>query len=74
MPVEIIGEVGTPCADREWISAQATLAIRHIVKVCGPPPQEMELEVQRQEHELSSLSRHRSPLGRRDARNAAELS
>ena len=39
MPVEIIGEVGTPGANREWISAQATLAIRHIVKVCGPPPQ-----------------------------------
>jgi len=54
MPVEIIGEVGTPGADPEWISAQATLAIRHIVKVCGPPPPEMELEVQWQEHELGS--------------------
>ena len=54
MPVEIIGEVGTPGADREWISAEATLAIRHIVKVCGPPPPEMELEVQWQEHELGS--------------------
>ena len=42
MPVEIIGEVGTPRANPEWISAQATLAIRHIVKVCGPPPPEME--------------------------------
>lgn len=52
MPVEIIGEVGTPCADPEWISAQATLAIRHIVKLCGLPPPEMELEVQWQEHEL----------------------
>ena len=54
MPVETIGEVGTPGADREWISAQATLAIRHIVKVCGPPPPEMELEIQWQEHELGS--------------------
>ena len=27
MPVEIIGEVGTPGANPEWISAQATLAI-----------------------------------------------
>jgi hypothetical protein len=51
MPVEIIGEVGTPGADPEWISAQATLAIRHIAKVCGPPPSEMELEVQWQEHQ-----------------------
>ena len=37
-----------------WISAQAALAIRHIVKVCGPPPPDMELEVQWQEHELGS--------------------
>jgi hypothetical protein len=35
-------------------SAQATLAIRHIVEVCGPPPPEMELDVQWQEHELGS--------------------
>jgi|SRR5215472_2567292 len=28
--------------------------VRHIVKVCGPPPPEMELEVQWQEHELGS--------------------
>ena len=54
MPVEIIGEVGIRGADPEWISAQATLAIRHIVKVCGPPPPEMELEIQWQEHELGS--------------------
>jgi len=33
MPVAIIGEVGTPGADPEWISAQATLAVRHVVKV-----------------------------------------
>jgi hypothetical protein len=52
MPEEIIGEVGTPGADREWIAAQATLAIRRIVKTCGEPPPEMELEVQWQEHEL----------------------
>lgn len=52
MPIEIIGEFGTPGADREWLSAQATLAIRHIIKTCGPPPPEMELEVQWQEHDL----------------------
>jgi hypothetical protein len=54
MPVEIIGEFGTPCATREWLSAQAAVAMRHIVKTCGPPPPEMELEVQGQEHELGS--------------------
>jgi hypothetical protein len=54
MQVEIIGEVGTPGANPEWIPAQATLAIRHIVRVCGPPPPEMELEVRWQEHELGS--------------------
>ena len=54
MPVETIGEFGTPGANREWLSAQATLAIRHIVRTCGPPPQEMELEVQWQDHELGS--------------------
>jgi hypothetical protein len=41
MPSELIGEVGTPKATTEWISAQATLAIRHIIKVCGEPPPEM---------------------------------
>ena len=40
MPVEIIGELGTPGADPEWISAQATLGIRHIVKICGRAPRE----------------------------------
>lgn len=54
MPVEIIGEFGTSGATRESLSAQATVAIRHIVKVCGPPPPEMELEVQWQEHELGT--------------------
>jgi hypothetical protein len=52
MPVEHVGEAGTEGADREWIVAQATLAIRHLIKVCGPPPAEMELEIQWQEHEL----------------------
>lgn len=28
--------------------------MRHIVKTCGPPRPEMELEVQGQEHELGS--------------------
>src|SRR6516164_10176971 len=54
MPVEIIGEFETAGASREWISAQATLAIRFIIEKCGPPPPEMELEVQWQEHELGS--------------------
>ena len=54
MPVEIIGEFGAAGASREWLSAQATLAIRHIIKTCGPPPPEMELELQWQEHELGS--------------------
>jgi len=44
VPAEIIGEVGTPGADREWIVAQAELAIEQIVKTCGEPPPEMELE------------------------------
>ena len=52
MPVEIIGEAGTPGADREWISAECELAIKHLKKVYGEPPPEMELEVQWQEHEL----------------------
>lgn len=54
MPSERIGEFGTPGASREWISAQGTLAIKHLIEVCGPPPPEMELEVQWQEHELGS--------------------
>ena len=32
MPFQIIGEFGSPGANREWLSAQATLAIRHIVQ------------------------------------------
>ena len=52
MSVEIIGEAGTPGADREWINAECELAIMHLKKVCGEPPPEMELEVQWQEHEL----------------------
>ena len=43
MPIEIIGEFGTPGASSEWIEAQAKLAIRHIVKICGAPPPEMKL-------------------------------
>jgi hypothetical protein len=40
MPVEMIGECGTPGASRSWISAQGTLAIRHVISTCGPPPPE----------------------------------
>jgi hypothetical protein len=46
MPVETIGEAGTPSASREWIDAEYQLAIKHLKKVCGEPPPEMELEVQ----------------------------
>ena len=48
------GEVGTPGAEREWIVAEAELAIKHLIKTCGPPPPEMELEIQWQEHDLGS--------------------
>jgi hypothetical protein len=55
MPVEIIGEPDTsPGASRKQIAAQADRAIKHIVKTCGPPPREMELELQWEEHELGS--------------------
>lgn len=54
MPTEIIGEFGSPGANREWLSAQATLAIRYITRVCGSPPPEMELEVQWQDHDLGN--------------------
>ena len=54
MPSEIIGEVGTAGAEREWIAAQASLAIKHITKTCGEPPPEMELELRWQEHELGN--------------------
>jgi hypothetical protein len=46
MPVEILGETGTPGADREWIEAECRLAIKHLKNVCGEPQPEMELEVQ----------------------------
>jgi hypothetical protein len=52
MPVEIIGEAGTPGASREWIDAECQLTIKHLIKVCGEPPPEKELEVQWQEHDL----------------------
>jgi hypothetical protein len=54
MPVEIIGEFGTPGAEHEWIVAECELAIKHLIKVCGEPPPEMELEIQWQEHELGN--------------------
>jgi len=52
MPVEVIGETGTPGASREWIDAESRLAIKHLKKVCGEPPPELEFEVQWQEQEL----------------------
>jgi hypothetical protein len=54
MPVESIGEFGTPGASPEGLDAQAKLAIRHIKQVCGDPPPEMELEIVWQEHELGN--------------------
>jgi hypothetical protein len=52
MPVENIGEFGSPGAEREWIDAQGKLAIRHLKEICGEPPPEMELEIVWQDHEL----------------------
>jgi hypothetical protein len=54
MPVEIIGEFGTPGADSECLGAEGKPAIRHVKKICGDPPTEMELEIVWQEHELGS--------------------
>jgi hypothetical protein len=55
MPVEVIGEAGTPGASREWIDAECQLAIKHSKKVRGEPPPGMELEVQEQEHNSVSI-------------------
>jgi hypothetical protein len=44
MPTELIGEFGTPGATSEWTEARGKLAIRHLKKICGDPPPEMELE------------------------------
>ena len=49
-------EAGTPGASREWIDAECQLAINHLIEVCGEPPPEMDLEVQRQEHDLGGYS------------------
>lgn len=54
MPVEIIGEFGTPGASLEWLDAQGKLAIRYITELCGGPPPEMQLEIVWQEHELGN--------------------
>jgi len=52
MPVEIIGEFGTPGTEREWIAAECELAINHLKKVCSEPSPQMDLEIQWQEHDL----------------------
>ena len=39
-------------ASREWIDAECQLAIKRLIKICGEPPAEIELEVQWQEHDL----------------------
>jgi hypothetical protein len=52
MPTELIGEFGTPGATSEWTEAEGKLAIRHLKKICGDPPPEMELEIVWQDHEF----------------------
>ena len=54
MPVEIIGEFGTPGAELEWLEAEGKLAIQHLKKICGDPPPEMDLEIVWQGHELGN--------------------
>ncbi len=49
---DIIGEVATLGVERDWIVAECQLATKHLKKVCGEPPPEIELEVQWQEHDL----------------------
>jgi hypothetical protein len=41
MPIEIVGEFGTPGATSEWIEAEGKLAIRHVKHISGDPPPEM---------------------------------
>jgi hypothetical protein len=38
MPIQNIGEFGTPGASSEWIEAEGKLAIKYVVKMCGSPP------------------------------------
>ena len=73
MPFEITGEAGTPGASREWIDAECQLTIKHLKKVCGEPPPEMELEVQWQEHEFGEYPAIRPYVGRRDAWGALAI-
>lgn len=51
MPIEIIGDFGTAGADPEWLGAQGKLAVKHLKKICGDPPPEMELEIVWREHD-----------------------
>ena len=52
MALKTLSEFGTAGAEREWIVAECELAIKHLEKVCGEPPPEMEIEIQWQEHDL----------------------
>jgi hypothetical protein len=52
LPIEMIGQFGTPGADSERLVAEGKLTIRHVKLICGDPPPEMELEIVSQEHEL----------------------
>jgi hypothetical protein len=45
---------GSPGVTLEWLRAQGTLAIRHLQKICGEPPPEMELEIVWQEHDFGT--------------------
>lgn len=60
-----IGEAGTPGARRKWINAECEIAIKHLKRVCGKPPPEMELEVQWQDHDHWHLSAGRARLASR---------
>jgi len=54
MPIEIIGDFGTAGADPEWLGAQGKLAVKHLKKICGDPPPEMELEIVWREHDYGN--------------------
>ncbi len=56
MPIEIIGDFGATGADPEWLGAQGKLAVKHLKKICGDPPPEMELEIVWREHDYGNYS------------------
>jgi hypothetical protein len=46
MPSQTVGEFGTPAEERPWIVVEREITIKHLTKICGAPPPEMELEIQ----------------------------